>query len=141
MSNARFATIALADDTMPYLVTLSCGYDAVRRRLVFHVAPTGRKLDIIARNPHACLSIIEDLGYKKGECAHPYRSVVMEGCLRLVEDADETRQAMRTLIGHLESEADSGNVYTRNNLDDDAALARFRMLVFDIESMSAKEGE
>ena len=48
---------------------------------------------------------------------------------------------MRVLIGQLESREDAAEVYARNQLDDDAALARFRMLVFEIEDLSAKEGE
>ena len=53
LSEARYATVALADGAEPYVVTLSCGYDARRRQLCFHVAPAGRKLDIISRNPRA----------------------------------------------------------------------------------------
>ncbi len=141
LSTARYATIALADGTEPYVVTLSCGYDRARNRLCFHVAPVGRKLDIIERNPRACVTVVEDLGYKHGECAHPFRSVVMEGHMRLATDAVEAREMMRVLIGQLESEQGVTEVYERNNLDDDAALARFRMLLFDIGDITAKEGE
>ncbi len=141
LSAARFATIALADAGEPYVVTLSCGYDAVQGRLCFHVAPEGRKLDIIQRNPRACVTVVEDLGYKLGECAHPFRSVVMEGRMRLVSAPDEMRETMRVLIGQLEAPEDAAEVYSRNNLDDDGALVRFRMLVFEIENMTGKEGE
>ena len=141
LSEARFATIGLADGDEPYVVTLSCGYDRDGRRLCFHVAPVGRKLDIITRNPRACATVVADLGYKSGECAHPFQSVVMEGRLRVVTDAAETRGTMRVLIGQLESGENASVVYERNRLDDDAALSRFRMLVFDIEHLTAKEGE
>lgn len=141
LSEAHFATVGLADGDEPYVVTLSCGYDAPGKRLCFHVAPAGRKLDIIARHPRACVTVVEDLGYKTGECAHPFRSVVMEGRMRLVTDSAETRQAMRVLIGQLESAEDGERVYARNKLDDNASLERFRMLVFEIDEMSAKEGE
>ncbi len=51
-------TIAtLLTDDQPYVVTLSCGFDAANRRLCFHVANSGRKLDIIARNPKACATV------------------------------------------------------------------------------------
>jgi uncharacterized protein len=141
LSAARFATIALADAGEPYVVTLSCGYDAAHGRLCFHVAPEGRKLDIIARNPRACVTVVEDLGYKRGECAHPFRSVVMEGRMRLVSAPAEMRETMRVLIGQLEAPEDAAEVYVRNKLDDDGALTRFRMLVFEIDDMSGKEGE
>ena len=141
LAEARYATIALADGDEPYVVTLSCGFDAIANRLCFHVAPAGRKLDIIARNPRACVTVIADLGYKTGECAHPYRSVVMTGRMRMVTDLSEARAAMKTLIGHLEAAEDADAIYRGNRLDEDAALKRFRMLVFEIEETSAKEGE
>ena len=37
LSAAKYATIALADGAQPYVVTLSCGFDAGRQRLCFHV--------------------------------------------------------------------------------------------------------
>ncbi len=61
--------------------------------------------------------------------------------MRLVSAPDEMRETMRVLIGQLESPEDAAEVYARNNLDDDGALVRFRMLVFEIENMTGKEGE
>jgi nitroimidazol reductase NimA-like FMN-containing flavoprotein (pyridoxamine 5'-phosphate oxidase superfamily) len=141
LSQARYATIALADGDDPYLVTLSCGYDPANRRLCFHVATAGRKLDIIARNPKACATVIADLGYKQGECAHPFESVVMTGTMRLLEDPQEIRSGMRALVGQLESAQDTDAVFARNKLETDEGLKRFRLLVFEIEDLAAKRGE
>jgi len=137
---ARYATVALADGAEPYLVTLSCGYDAARRRLCFHVAPKGRKLDVIVANARGCATVIEDLGYQAGQCKHHFRSVVMTGTLRVLTDPGDIRAAMLTLIGQLESPADTADIWQRNRLDDPACLERFRALVFDIESVTAKAG-
>ena len=141
LSSARYATIALADGEQPYLVTLSCGYDPAAHRLCFHVAARGRKLDLIAHNPRACATIIGDLGYLHGECAHPYESVVMDGRMRLLDDPDDVRVAMRTLIGQLETPAAVDEVFEQHGLDGDAALLRFRLLTFEIESVTAKRGQ
>lgn len=141
LSAARYATIALCDGNEPYVVTLSCGYDPARNRLCFHVATAGRKLDIIAKNPSACVTIVEDLGYLHGECAHPFRSAVMTGTMRVLKDADDVRVAMRTLIGQLESAEDTEALFEKHKLDTDAALDRFRMLVFEIDTLSAKEDQ
>ena len=138
---ARYATVALADGAQPYVVTLSCGYDSARRRLCFHVAPKGRKLDIIAVNPLACVTIVADKGYLKGECAHPYDSVVAFGRMRLLEDADEVREAMRVLMHQLESPDAASALWKHHDLDRDEALVRFRMLVFEIEDLTAKSGQ
>jgi nitroimidazol reductase NimA-like FMN-containing flavoprotein (pyridoxamine 5'-phosphate oxidase superfamily) len=141
LRSARYATIALADGDEPYAVTLSCGYDTSARRLCFHVAAKGRKLDIIAGNPKACATVVGDLGYLDGECAHPYESVVMRGRMRLLDDPADIRAAMRTLIGQLESAEAAEAIYQRHELDDEAALKRFRLLTFEIESMTAKRGQ
>lgn len=141
LSRARYATIALADGDQPYVVTLSCGFDAASSRLCFHVAPEGRKLDVIARNPKACATVIADLGYKSGECAHPFESVVMTGTMRLLEDPEDVRTGMRVLIGQLESAEEAETVFARNNLDSADGLKRFRLLVFQIEDLIAKRGE
>jgi nitroimidazol reductase NimA-like FMN-containing flavoprotein (pyridoxamine 5'-phosphate oxidase superfamily) len=141
LSEARWAAIALADGDEPYVVTLSCGFDAVNRRLCFHAANSGRKLDIIARNPKACATVVADLGYKQGECAHPFESVVMTGTMRLLEDPEEVRAGMRVLIGQLESASDAQAVFDRNELDSDTALKRFSLLVFEIGHLDAKRGE
>lgn len=138
LATARFVTIALTDGEEPYVVTLSCGYDAHRSRLCFHVAPEGRKLDIIARNPRACATAIEDLGYRDGKCEHPFRSLVIDGRMRLIDDPEDAAQAMRTLITQLEGEIDA--TWTRNGLDHDAPWRRMRILVLDIESVTAKQG-
>ncbi len=65
----------------------------------------------------------------------------MTGTMRLLEDPEEIRAGMRVLIGQLESAADAETVFARNKLDSDAALKRFRLLVFEIDDLVAKRGE
>jgi len=137
----RFVTIALCDGTDPYVVTLSYGYDAPGRRLCFHSARAGRKADIIAANPRACATVVVDRGYAHGECAHPYRSVVMTGHMRVIDDTAEAREAMRVLALHLEGPDQMQEVWNRNGLADDAAFGRVSMLEFRIESLCAKQGQ
>lgn len=141
LTGARFATVALAEGDQPYAVTLSFGYDAARRRLCFHVANAGRKLDIIAKNPRACVSVVRDLGYQAGQCAHRFESVVMTGDMRVLDDPEDIRLSMRALIGQLEAAEPAVEVWERNALDTAGALKRFRALVFEIEDVTAKRGQ
>lgn len=141
LAEGRAATVGLVDGDAPYVVTLSYGFDAERNRLCFHVARAGRKLDIIERSPKACVSVVIDHGYSEGRCEHPFSSVVMEGTMRVVEDPDDAREAMRTLIGHLESDEHAAEIWERHSLDGDATYRTLKMLVFDIESRTAKEGK
>ena len=141
LSSATHATLALCDGARPYAITLSYGYDSDRQRLCLHVAPQGRKLDIIAENPLACVTVVGDLGYKTGECAHPYESVVMFDRMRVLEEPGDVRAAMRILIHQLESASDADKIWQSNDLDSAETLARFRMLAFEIEDLTAKSGQ
>lgn len=134
----RFATFALCDGAEPYVVTLSYGYDAEARRMYFHVAHEGRKLDIIRRNPVACGTVVHAGDYLHGECAHPFESVVLEGRMRIVEDAEEKQRALLTLVRHLE--ADPDRFWESRSLDDPRRTAKFTALCFEIAHVSAKAG-
>ena len=48
--------IALTDDNIPYIVTMNFGYSGgVQKKLFFHSAGEGRKIDIIRKNNHVML--------------------------------------------------------------------------------------
>jgi nitroimidazol reductase NimA-like FMN-containing flavoprotein (pyridoxamine 5'-phosphate oxidase superfamily) len=139
LSRGRFATVGLGSPADgPYVVTLSYGYDAEARTLYFHVARDGRKLDLIAEDPRACATVVEAGAYLKGECAHPYESVVCHGTMREVTDADELVSAMRTLLG--QQEDDPAGAWERNALGEEATWKRFRFLALDIDDISGKRG-
>lgn len=134
----RYMTFALVDGQEPYAVTLSYGYDAPSKRLYFHVAHEGHKLDVIAGNPRACGSIVLDGGYSQGECEHPFESAVLRGAFRVVEDEAEKAHAIRALVAHLESDPDDYWDSRAWRLED--RIGGFKALAFEIESITAKEG-
>lgn len=138
LERGRYVTFALVDDGEPYVVTLSYGYDAEAGRLYHHVAHAGHKLDVIAREPRACGTVIIDGGYTSGECEHPFESVVLRGTIRVVEDADEKMHAMHTLVNHLEPDPDTYWSSRAWKLEDRAK--GFSALAFEIESVTAKQG-
>lgn len=139
LRNGRYVAIALADGDKPYVVTLSYGYDSTAARLYFHAAHEGRKLDVIARNPRACATVVLDDGYTVGECEHPFRSVVLAGTMRVVEDADEKLHAIHTLVAHLEP--DAAGYWESRPWALEQRLGGFAVLAFDIETRSAKTGK
>ncbi len=85
VSSARFAAVALCREGEPYIVTMNHGWDAGSDTLYFHCAHEGKKIDFINANQRACATVVEDHGYKHGECDHAYRSVVMNGRIEVVE--------------------------------------------------------
>lgn len=138
LREGRYATFALCDGGEPYAVTLSYGFDAPARCLYFHVAHEGMKLDFIALNPQACGTVVLTDDYSDGECAHVYRSVVMRGTMRVVNDADEKTHALRTLVEHLESDPES--YWASRRLDEPDRMSGFTALCFEIDSLTAKTG-
>jgi hypothetical protein len=136
--SGRYCAIALVDGEEPYVVTMNYGYDDSANRLYFHVAKQGHKLDIIAHNPRACATIVEEHGYTTGACEHPYKSVVLRGMMRVVVDLDEQRRALRVLVGHQEDEPEV--YWASRGLDEERHYGRFTALAFEIEHITAKEG-
>lgn len=138
LTKGAYATIALVDGEEPYLVTLSYGYAPSPRRLYFHVANEGRKLDIIARNPRACATIIVEGGYTDGECEHPFQSLVIFGSIRRVSDPAEKLEAIHTLVDHLESDPQA--YWSSRSWALGQRLGGFSALCLDIEEITGKAG-
>jgi uncharacterized protein len=139
LRDGTYTSIALVDGDEPYVVTLSYGYDAPRRRLYFHAAHEGRKLDVIAKNPRACATIIAENGYTTGECEHPFESLVLTGTMRLVTDDAEKLTAIHTLVEHLEPDAQA--YWSSRSWTLESRVAGFSALCLDIDSVSAKTGK
>lgn len=138
LRRGKYVTLALCRGDEPYVVTMSYGYDAELEALYFHCAHEGLKLAFAEANPQACGTVIEDLGYLQGECAHAYRSVVLRGELRKVEHEAERKHGMEVLLGHLEEEPEAVRERT---LPDDAAYARATILRLDIREITGKQGQ
>jgi nitroimidazol reductase NimA-like FMN-containing flavoprotein (pyridoxamine 5'-phosphate oxidase superfamily) len=137
LRRGRYITLALCRADEPYVVTLSYGYDGEQKALYFHCAHEGLKLDFMGANPQVCGTVIEDLGYIQGECAHAYRSVVLRGELRRVEPLAERKHGMAVLLRHLEDEPQTVRERT---LQDDAAYERAAILRLDIHEITGKQG-
>lgn len=134
----KYAIVAMSDDNMPYLVTLSCGYDESKNAIYFHAAKEGYKMDIIKNNSNVCATIIDDGGYVESKCAHKYCSVVIRGQLQRVVSQDEKRHGTETLIRHLEKDPE---VLLDKLKDKKANYERMAILRLDIEHTSCKEGQ
>ncbi len=132
----KYIVIALAHENIPYIVTLSYGFDAAQNYLYFHAANTGAKLDFIQHNAAACGTIIEDRGYLTGQCDHNYASLVIRGQIRQVETLDEKKHGLNVLLNHLEP---NPKPILERNIQDDSSYQKVTILRFEIESISGKE--
>lgn len=137
LKNGRYTTVAFCRKEEPYLVTMNYGYDEARNALYFHCAKDGLKIDFVEANPRVCATVVEDHGYKMGECDHAYRSVVMWGRMVIIDDLDEKKHALETMLFHLEDDPD---VVRQRSLKKEEAYRNVGILRLDIESMTGKAG-
>lgn len=98
----RLMTLALVQDSEPYLVTMNYGFDPERLCFYFHGAEEGKKLAYMRANPRVWGQVIEDRGYVIGKCDHAYRSVHFSGEVSLLEDEIEKREVLALMIRQME---------------------------------------
>ena len=139
------AAVSLVDGDRPYGVMLNYAPDLrdddPRVRLIFHCATAGRKLDCLRRNDCAAVFVndvraerLDLMGDRpSGRSTTRYRSVLLQGRIRLVDDLAERRRLAESFLRHFAS--DDAPV----DLPPDAALAATQFLVFTAEAVSGKQ--
>ncbi|HYF84611.1 MAG TPA: pyridoxamine 5'-phosphate oxidase family protein [Clostridia bacterium] len=137
LKNGKYAVISMCRNNEPYIVTLSYGYDEGRNSLYFHSAKTGLKIDFVKENPKVCATVIVDGGYMAGECEHKYASAVFWGNMNLVEDLEEKKHALVTLIDHLEEVPEPVKARLLKN---DGVYEGVGILRLDIDEITGKKG-
>lgn len=123
----------MGDGGYPYAVPLSYAYQ--NGALWFHGAVTGHKLDAVRQDGRASFCVIDQDRVLPEQLTTAYRSVVVFGRVRIVENAGEIRQAAR-LLGKKYSPGLDALV----EQEIDQSLSRMCILRLDIEHMTGKEG-
>lgn len=80
------------DNGFPYAVPISYVYDG--KKLFFHCAKSGHKLDAVRRNPKASFCVISQDTIVPEEYTTYYRSVIVFGTIRILENHEEKRAAI-----------------------------------------------
>lgn len=83
------------DGGYPYAVPLSYVFDG--ERLYFHCAKSGHKLDAIRREPRASFCVIDQDEVAPEQYTTHFRSVIVFGRLRVMEDEGEKREVIEKL--------------------------------------------
>lgn len=136
LTSSDHVTLALCNDGVPYVVTMSYGYDRGRKSLYFHCANKGDKLDFIEKNGNTCGTIIKDNGYLKTKCDHDYESLIIRGKIMKVEDLEEKKHGLQVLLSHLED--DPKPIFDRN-IKDDGSYDKVTILRLDMTSVVGKK--
>ncbi len=137
LKKAKFVTIAMCKGNEPYLVTLSHGFDSERERIYFHCAQEGKKVDILKSNNIVWGQAFIDKGYVDGKCDHLYKSVHLKGTVSFVDDIEEKRHALITMIKQLDKNPDE--IIAKQITE--KSLKRVNIGRIDISYLSGKKSE
>lgn len=124
--------LGLCDGQQPYIVPLNYGYRD--RRLYFHCAREGRKIDILKRNDRVCIEVDSDARIIRGETpcrwTAKYMSVIGFGRARIIDDEKEKKAGLDIIMAHY---GGSGGDY------DEKSLQRTSLIEVVLESMTGKQ--
>ena len=96
LKDGTSGVLALAgDNDYPYAVPISYVYDG--ENLYLHCAGSGHKLDAIKRNPKASFCVIDQDLVVPEEYTSYFRSVIVFGTMRILEQDMEKRAAIEKL--------------------------------------------
>jgi nitroimidazol reductase NimA-like FMN-containing flavoprotein (pyridoxamine 5'-phosphate oxidase superfamily) len=137
ISSADVCRIALANDNIPYMVTMNFGYvGGVNKKLYFHCARQGRKLEMIRKNNYVCFEFDTDHNLHKDttvcDFGMNYRSVVGYGKITIITDDHEKRVGLDAIMSQYSKEQDFS--YRQTSLD------KMLLLRLDILTMTGKKG-
>jgi nitroimidazol reductase NimA-like FMN-containing flavoprotein (pyridoxamine 5'-phosphate oxidase superfamily) len=108
LSLERLGYLGMAQGDLPYAIPLTYAYH--EGRIIFHCAPSGKKLDFIKANPRVCFTVARQYGkfvaHPQGAACHAHSdSVVCQGTARVIEDSAEKYRAINIFNRCLEPEA------------------------------------
>jgi uncharacterized protein len=138
ISSAKVCRIAFANDNVPYIVAMNFGYKGGdHKKLYFHCAREGRKLEMIRKNNYVCFEFDIDHHLHKGETACDfgmrYRSVIGYGRMTIITVDDEKKEGLDSIMLHYSEEKDFS--YHRTVFD------RTILLRLDILEMKGKSAQ
>ena len=125
----------LGDGGWPYAVPMSYAFDG--EKLYFHCAREGHKLDAIRREARASFCVVDRDDVKPAEYTSYFRSVIIFGRVRVIEDEAQKRAAIELLARRYFPEDSAEN--RRRAIERE--WAGLCMLEMDIEHMSGKEAK
>ncbi len=124
--------LCMADNDEPYAVPINHAYED--GKFYFHCAASGRKLDIIQKNPRVTYLISKYYGppadYEKSlKCHGFWESVIACGKARVIENEAELRAAFQTFMAYYgEADFEPG----------EDTFEKTRAILVEVESMTGR---
>lgn len=133
LNRGTSGVLAVSDeDGYPYAVPLSYVYHD--SKIYFHCAKTGHKLDAIARNNKVSFCVIDTDQVVPQEYTTYFRSVIIFGRARILEDEGKKRSALETLAAKYSPDDEQGRLQEINKLFQQTCLVEI-----EIDHMTGKE--
>lgn len=134
LERCTHGTLALAgDDGYPYAVPMSYCYH--EGRIYFHGSKTGHKVDAAKDNDRVSFCVVDQDAVVPEEYTTYYRSAIVFGRLRVVEDPAE----MRTLLALLGRRYYPAATDEHLNAAIEREIAGVRVTCLEIEHLTGKE--
>lgn len=136
ISKADVCRIAFADNNEPYIVTMNFGYVAGKdKKLYFHCAAEGKKLEMIRKNNYVCFEFDTDHRLESGtrpcDFGMRYKSVVGRGRISIINDEPEKKVGLDSIMSHYSN--------TESYFYDQMMVNRVVILRLDILEMIGKQ--
>ena len=105
IKSADVCRIAIANDNIPYIVTMNFGYISHPEQIMyFHCANEGRKLDMIRRNNFVCFEMDTDHKLFSGErgCdwGMKFKSIIGYGNISIITDEKGKTEGFNSIMAH-----------------------------------------
>lgn len=120
------------DDGYPYGVPISYAYDD--GKLYFHGMPAGHKMDAMKAHEKVSFTVIETDQVVPEEYTTYYRSVIVFGKARIIEDDDEKVEALLKLVDKYSADYKAGSMDEING-----KLKAVCVFVVEADHISGKE--
>jgi hypothetical protein len=110
LDNAEYGTLAVCANNRPYAVPIN--FVRVGETLYFHGAQKNKKMQILANNPYASFSVVENYALIDSDFSSTdglacpatqfFKSVSIDGVIEMVESRAEKAQALEALMQKLQ---------------------------------------
>ena len=136
LTGCTYLHLGLVDDGNPYVVPMNHGvtHDEDGHTIIYlHSGHTGRKLDIIRKNPECCFTIERGIQPFEGRLAcqygNAYECAMGTGKIYMVEDVEEKKKALSVLMM-----TQTGKEFSF----DDKMVSIVSVMRIDVEEITAK---
>ena len=137
LKEANYIILALSMDNVPYIATLSHGFDEENNCIYFHCAKEGKKVTYLRNKPVVWGQALLDGQYQHGSCDHLYHSTQFLGRVMFVDDLDEKRHALEVVIRQLDEDPDE---IIKTQLME-SSISKVLIGRIDIEEISGKRAD